>query len=362
MRVRVVTAAPGVDPRRRRERSGRPCAGAAVGADCPGRRPRDRQRRRVRDVRIARPRVFQLHGLRTLGAAAGPHRRRGGGEGRTALLAAGRSALGEHRQLQAYALFARIRPWTGRDFDIQVGRFRRRSARSAVAPTRTTTRSSAIRWPTSTSRRFGPMRCRRAPTNCSRSGVWAGWCGTRWATRASIAASLWSARSGGTPACRSTPAPGYSARPRRSPPARFRTRCFRDDNGGRQFAGRLEVRPIAGLIAGTSFARGRFVSDAAVRSALGDGGAERRLHANRVGRRRRVFARLLPLRFESIVSAWRMPTIRTPAHRRTASRAVDVGRRTLQDRPRACTRRHASSTWDSAISSGRRRRCRGTRR
>ena len=44
---------------------------------------------------------------------------------------------------------------------------------------------------------------------------------------------------------------------------------FTDDNAGRQLAGRVEVRPIPGLIVGTSLAHGPFVSADALRAALG---------------------------------------------------------------------------------------------
>src|SRR5262249_24101367 len=43
-----------------------------------------------------------------------------------------------------------------------------------------------------------------------------------------------------------------------------------DDNSGRQWAGRVELRPIAGVIAGASFSRGAFLRDDAVRAALAD--------------------------------------------------------------------------------------------
>jgi hypothetical protein len=46
---------------------------------------------------------------------------------------------------------------------------------------------------------------------------------------------------------------------------------FSDDNTGRQVAGRVELRPVPGLILGTSLARGPFVSQSAARAAVGDG-------------------------------------------------------------------------------------------
>lgn len=45
---------------------------------------------------------------------------------------------------------------------------------------------------------------------------------------------------------------------------------FNDDNSGRQWAARTELRPVPGLVAGTSFARGAFLRDDAARSALAE--------------------------------------------------------------------------------------------
>src|SRR5204863_1157537 len=44
-----------------------------------------------------------------------------------------------------------------------------------------------------------------------------------------------------------------------------------DDNHGRQVAGRVELRPAAGLILGTSLARGPFVGQDAAAAAVGEG-------------------------------------------------------------------------------------------
>ena len=68
-----------------------------------------------------------------------------------------------------------------------------------------------------------------------------------------------------------------------------------------------------GLIAGTSFARGRFVSDAAVRSALGEAAPSEDFRQTAWGADAEYSHGYYLVRFESIVSAWRIPTIRTPA-------------------------------------------------
>lgn len=86
---------------------------------------------------------------------------------------------------------------------------------------------------------------------------------------------------------------------------------FTDDNSGRQWAGRLELRPVVGLIVGTSVARGPFVSDAAARAAVGDGhdaGFTQTAWGADVEYSRGHYL----LRLESIVSDWRLPAVREP--------------------------------------------------
>ena len=85
---------------------------------------------------------------------------------------------------------------------------------------------------------------------------------------------------------------------------------FTDDNDGLQVAGRVELRPAAGLILGTSLACGPFVSDAASRAAVGEGHdsefTERAWGGDAEYSRDHYL-----LRFETIVSRWQMP-IATP--------------------------------------------------
>ena len=228
------------------------------------------------------------------------------------------SLLGEVRSenidtLQAYALFARIRPWTGRDFDIQVGRipptFGAFGRRSYANDNPLIGYPLAYQYLTS-------LRPDALPANADellqkRS---LGWLvrysvgapsvdrgvplvsAFRWDSGVQVHAGvgIFSAAAAVTAGTVSNP-------------------LFSDDNGGRQFAGRLEVRPIAGLIAGTSFARGRFVSDAAVRSALGEAAPSEDFRQTAWGADAEYSHGYYLVRFESIVSAWRIPTIRTPA-------------------------------------------------
>jgi hypothetical protein len=227
------------------------------------------------------------------------------------------SLLGEVRSenldtLQAYALYGRIRPWTGRDFDIQVGRipptfgaFGRRAYAND---------NPLIGYPLAyqylTSLRPDALPASADELLQKRSLGWlvrysVGAPGVdrgvplvsafRWDTGVQVhaGAGIFSAAAAVTAGTVSNP-------------------LFSDDNGGRQFAGRLEVRPVAGLIAGASFARGRFVSDAAVRSALGEVAASEDFTQTAWGADAEYSHGYYLVRFESIVSAWRVPTIRTP--------------------------------------------------
>jgi hypothetical protein len=81
---------------------------------------------------------------------------------------------------------------------------------------------------------------------------------------------------------------------------------FSDDNQGRQLAGRLELRPVAGLIVGTSGARGAFVGQAAARAALGESGDAEFMQTAWGGDAEYSRDHYL-LRVETIVSRWQMP-------------------------------------------------------
>jgi len=85
---------------------------------------------------------------------------------------------------------------------------------------------------------------------------------------------------------------------------------FSDDNTGRQIAGRLELRPLTGLIVGTSAARGPFVTDAVARAVAADASD---FCQTAWGADAEYSRGYYLLRFESIVSAWQMPVIHTPA-------------------------------------------------
>ena len=79
-----------------------------------------------------------------------------------------------------------------------------------------------------------------------------------------------------------------------------------DDNRGRQIAGRIELRPTFGLILGASAARGPFVSLAASQAAVGDG-HDGDFTQTAWGGDAEYSRDHYLLRFETIVSQWRLP-------------------------------------------------------
>jgi hypothetical protein len=87
---------------------------------------------------------------------------------------------------------------------------------------------------------------------------------------------------------------------------------FHDDNNGRQIAGRVELRPVTGLIVGASAARGPFLTDAVARELGYDGGASQ-FEQTAWGADVEYSRGYYLLRFESILSAWRLPIVRAPA-------------------------------------------------
>ena len=84
-----------------------------------------------------------------------------------------------------------------------------------------------------------------------------------------------------------------------------------DDNSGRQAAGRVALHPIAGLVVGGSVARGPFVSQAAARAAVGegrDGEFTQTAWGGDVEYSRDYYL----VRLETIVSDWTLPRVGAP--------------------------------------------------
>jgi hypothetical protein len=83
----------------------------------------------------------------------------------------------------------------------------------------------------------------------------------------------------------------------------------RDDNDGKQVAGRVAVQPVAGLVAGVSASRGAFLTTDAARISGASGGTFPQFG---VGVDAEYSRDHYLVRFESIRSSWRVPTIAVP--------------------------------------------------
>ena len=227
------------------------------------------------------------------------------------------TVLGEIRtenlgEVRPYALYLRIRPWTTRDFDIQVGRvpptfgaFARRtyandnpligyplayqyltSLRPDALPASADEllRKRSLGWLVRYS--LGePASDRGVPLVSA----------FRWDTgvQAHTTVGMLSATASVTAGTVSNP-------------------LFSDDNHGRQWAGRVELRPATGLVLGTSLARGPFISQAAAQAALGDG-RDAQFMQTAWGGDAEYSRNHYLLRLETIVSRWQIPVVPAPA-------------------------------------------------
>ena len=269
------------------------------------------------------------------------------------------------RAPQAYALYLRIRPWTKRRFDLQVGRvpptfgaFPRRSYEAdnpligypLAYQYLTSLRADAV--PASADELL-QMRGRGWLANYSIGNV-APAPGVplvtvfRWDTgvQAHAATDFVDLTAAVTTGTLSNP-------------------LFRDDNAGRQVAGRIALHPIAGLIVGASAAHGPFVSRQAAQAAVG---SDRTAHS----RRRRgaatsnTRARTTCCASKRSSASGRCPRlVRRPSADRCARRPPRL-RGATRFVP-ACTSRRAAIIWVSTTSPARRdpkhgrRRCAGVR-
>ena len=216
------------------------------------------------------------------------------------------------RAPQAYALYLRIRPWTKRRFDLQVGRvpptFGAFPRRSYEADNPLIGYPLAYQYLTS-------LRADAVPANADELLQMRG---RGWLSNYSIG--------------NVTPAPGvplvtvfrwdtgvqahaandFIDLTGAITAGTLSNPLFRDDNGGRQVAGRVALHPIAGLIVGASAAHGPFVSRQAAQAALGngqDGEFAQTAWGGDVEYSRAYYV----LRVETVVSQWRMPAIGSPA-------------------------------------------------
>jgi hypothetical protein len=228
--------------------------------------------------------------------------------------------LGEVRsenleQVRPYALYVRIRPWTARNFDIQVGRvpptfgaFARRTYASdnplvgypLAYQYMTTMRADAIAANVDEllrKRSLGWLLRYSVGEPAAGGGV-SLVSAFRWDTgvQAHATSGILSATASVTAGTVSNP-------------------LFRDDNSGRQLAGRVELRPVSGLVAGASVARGQFLGRAAARAAsinVADG-HDRAFTQTAWGGDLEYSRDHYLIRFETVGSGWRLPAVRTPA-------------------------------------------------
>jgi hypothetical protein len=237
--------------------------------------------------------------------------------------------LGEVRSenlgsVHPYALYVRIRPWTARDLDIQIGRvpptFGAFARRTYASDNPLIGYPLAYQYLTS-------LRAEALPASADellrKRGL--GWrvryslgepaadigvplvSAFRWDTGAQVHATT------GMVSTTVSVTAGTLSNPR-----------FSDDNDGRQIAGRIELRPFSGLVAGTSVARGPFVARSAARAAIAESDGNEFTQTAWGGDVEYSRGYYL-LRFEAIVSEWRLPTAPPPPDQqplRTPLRAV----------------------------------------
>ena len=228
--------------------------------------------------------------------------------------------LGELRNenlgpVRPYALFVRIRPWTARNVDIQVGRvpptfgaFSRRTYAGdnpligypLAYQYMTTMRADALAANVDEllrKRSLGWL-FRYSVGEPAPGGGVSLVSAFRWDTGVQVHAT-----SGMLSATASMTA-GTVSNPR-----------FRDDNSGGQLAGRVELRPVAGLIAGASLAQGPFLSRSAARAALGNVADvhDKEFTQTAWGADLEYSRHYYLIRFETVSSAWRLPAKDKPA-------------------------------------------------
>jgi hypothetical protein len=87
---------------------------------------------------------------------------------------------------------------------------------------------------------------------------------------------------------------------------------FNDDNEGNQVVGRVELRPVAGLLIGASGARGPFVSDVAVRGSIGEENGSDYTQTG-WGADLEYSRNYYVVRAETVVSRWRLPLVSEPS-------------------------------------------------
>jgi len=213
---------------------------------------------------------------------------------------------------RTYGLYVRIRPWTDRAFDIQVGRvpptFGAFARRTYASDNLLIGYPLAYQYLTSLRPDAVPADANELLNMRGR-----GWLVSRYAFGSQtpyhgvplVSGFTWDTGvqvHGGNQVVDATAAvtTGTVANP-----------LFTDDNGGKQVAGRITVHPVTGLVIGASGARGPFVSSVASRGAVGDG-HENSFTQTAWGTDVEYSRDYYLVRFEAIVSDWRLPVVRAP--------------------------------------------------
>ena len=261
-----------------------------------------------------------------------------------AVLGEVRSENGAHPE--AYGLYLRVRPWSRRNFDILIGRVP--PAFGAFSRQAYAADNPLIGYPV-TYRYLTSLRPHSLPANAdellrmrgrgwlsnfsvgntsSPSTAFRLASGFRWDTGVQVHAAndLIEGTAAVTTGTLSNP-------------------LVRDDNNGLQFAGRIALRPVTGLVVGGSLARGPFVSQAAARAALGDG-ANDDFTQTAWGADIEYSRDYYLVRFETIVSHWMLPIVAAPIVDCPWSRSGHLSKGGTKSSP-GCTLRHAGITWAS---------------
>jgi len=215
--------------------------------------------------------------------------------------------------IEPYALYVRVRPWRSHDFDIQAGRipptFGAFARRTYPADNPLIGYPLAYQYLTS-------LRPDSLPASADelllRRGR--GWLDRfsvgntalehgvplvtafRWDTGVQVHAATASGLIGGAVAVTS----GTLSNPRVS-----------DDNSGRQWAGRVELRPVTGLVVGSSLAWGAWVTNGASQAAAAENNTGQ-FSQTAWGADVEYSRDHYVIRNETIVSAWRLPIIAHP--------------------------------------------------
>jgi hypothetical protein len=220
----------------------------------------------------------------------------------------------ENSHVVPYALYVRVKPWMARPFDIQVGRVP--PTFGAFARRTYATDNPLIGYPLAY-KYLTSLRADSLPANADEllRMRGRGWLSNfsigrttpdrgvplvsafRWDTGVQVHA--------GAPAglvnVTASVTAGTLSNPR-----------FSDDNGGRQVAGRIEVRPSAGLTIGTSLARGPFVASTAAHSAVGDP-VDSTFSQTGWGLDAEYSRDYYVVRVETVLCSWTIPAVGVPA-------------------------------------------------